>query len=99
MPSFTKTQPINNNSLCFISNNKKPKFEISGNHSTSLEFIQNKNEKKEQFEIEHPTEEMNYISDGKKSNNFKLCNDQNFMYGRDFATGARFFEDNNNQKY
>ena len=96
VPSFAQSKPINNNSLCFISEHKKPKFEICGAHSTSLEFIQNNNAKKDNYEIGHPTEQMSFISDGKKGNNLKLCSDQNFMYGKDYATGARFIQDNGN---
>ena len=100
VPSFAESKPINNNSLCFISEYKKPKFEICGAQSTSLEFIQNNKVKKTNFEIGHPTEQMSYISDGKKANNLKECSDQNFMYGKDYASGARFVQDNNyNKRY
>ena len=41
---------------------------------------------------------MSFICEG-KNKNLTQSNEQNFMYHRDFATGAQVFEDNNYEKY
>ena len=41
---------------------------------------------------------MTFICDG-KNKDLKQCNNQNFMYHRDFATGAQVLEENNYERY
>lgn len=98
--SFSQTKPSNSNNITFISNYIKPKFEICGNENNSICYIQNKKkEPQKKFEVGDSHQEMTFICEAKKNSNLTLCNDQNFMYSKDYATGAHIFEQNNRQKF
>ena len=98
--SFSQTKPSNSNNITFISNYTKPKFEICGNENNSICYIQNqKKQPQKKFEVGNSHQEMTFICEGKKNSNLTLCNDQNFMYSKDYATGAHIFEQNNRQKF
>ena len=72
-------------------------MEISQNHGESMSFIQNKTDKKDNFQIGHPNQQMNFISNRRSnlSNNLAPSNNQNIMYGQDAPTGAQTKQKNN----
>ena len=94
IPSFAYTAPSNNNSISFISNKPKTKLEISNSQNEAMSFIQKKNDKKDNFQIGHPNQQLTFICNGHVNNNNNLqeCNNQNFMYGQDAATGAQIYQ-------
>ena len=66
-----------------------------------MSFIQNKNGKNDNFQIGHPNEQMTFICIGHVDNNNNLeeCNNQNFMYGQDAATGAQIYQQDFYRRY
>ena len=62
-------------------------------------YSKSKERTTKKFEVGNSHQEMTFICEGKKNSNLTLCSDQNFMYSKDYATGAHIFEESNRQKF